>query len=199
MTLSLSNRARPFALAFVFALATSCGGKQEEAIPAPTAAAQPLAIDAPAPAPATSEPAAGTCEACRARYCTDYQRSGVDLLAGCAGKPDPKLVPNPDARFAQDCSAVLACAYKHKCGYDALRGPAQCYCGSASLEDCDASGPAADASCGAEWKAATRGATNAEILSRFSELAYPSGWAFSLLECDRTYCGPTSKWGVCTP
>lgn len=197
MTLSLSKRAWPFALAFVFALATSCGGKQEEAIPAPTAAAQPVTNDAPAPA--TSEPAAGTCEACRARHCTDYQRSGVDLLAGCAGKPDLKLAPNPDAQFAQDCSAVLACAYKHKCGYDALRGPVQCYCGSASLEDCDASGPAADASCAAEWKAATRGSTNAEILARFSELAYPSGWAFSLLECDRTYCGPTSKWGVCTP
>lgn len=197
MTLWLPQRA--WLLTMAFAFTAGCVDKHAEApaeaTVAPVTATQPLAkTEEP-----SSVPAYGTCDACRARYCTDYQRSGVDLVAGCAGKPDPKLAPNADAQFAKDCSAALTCALKHKCGYDALRGPVQCYCGSATLEDCEATGPAADASCGAEWKAATRGTTNAEILARFSELAYPSGWAFSMLECDRTYCGADSKWGTCTP
>jgi hypothetical protein len=131
--------------------------------------------------------------------CGPTSSVGVDLVAGCFVKPDPKIVPNPGADFTRDCKAVLECAYKHACAYDPATGPVHCYCGSRLVDECLAEGPAPDAPCVEEWRAATRGATNGEVLERFSLSEYPSGWAFNLLECDRDRCGEKSAIGRCTP
>jgi hypothetical protein len=150
----------------------------------------------PAALTATTGP---TCDRCRETLCAEGSTVGANLVAGCFKKPDPKLVPNPDPKFTQDCKAAVECAFKHDCGYDAATGPVHCYCGSRLVDECLAQGPAADAPCVAEWKAATRSTSNAEILERFSLIEYPSGWAFNLLECDRDRCGAKSSVGRCTP
>lgn len=141
------------------------------------------------------------CAKCRNTWCRgEPPNNGFDLVGVCfENKPDPKVVPHPDANFAKDCQAVLDCAYKHDCAYDPARGPAHCYCGSRYVDECLAQGPAPDAPCVAEWQAATRSKDNGEILTRFSLLEYPAGWAFSLLECDRDRCGARSQFGRCTP
>ena len=108
-------------------------------------------------------------------------------------------MPDPDPKFIADCTAVMRCAFEHDCGYDPVRGPVHCYCGSRAVDECKDSGPGPDAPCVAEWQAATRGKTNMEVLLRFDQVQYPSGWAFHLLQCDRERCGATSPIGRCTP
>jgi hypothetical protein len=146
-----------------------------------------------------SAAATASCEACRAQSCNAASYQGADIADGCLKAPDPKLVPHPDPNFIHDCKAAVECAYKHDCGYDPARGPVRCYCGSRALDECIKDGPADDAPCTAEWQAATRGKTRMEVLERFSEIEYPSGWAFALIECDRDRCGAGSAYGRCTP
>jgi len=191
----------------VSALLWSCGRStmQEQA----AGSARPLAATeteaSSSPQPAALQQAAGqnaikprsTCEACRTRWCSNFE--GVDLVAGCFKAPDPKIVPNPDPQFAADCGAVMRCAFEHDCAYDAARGPVHCYCGSRYVDECKLSGPTADAPCVKEWQAAARSKDNLEVLLRFDQVLYPSGWAFHLLQCDRERCGKTSPLGRCTP
>jgi hypothetical protein len=184
-------RARSYVSASLLMLSSlqGCGGDHGAATN--TAVAQNAVVAAPLPA---------SCDACRARSCSNTDGTGsTDLVAGCYKTPDPKLVPHPDAAFGHDCQAVMQCAFAHDCAYDAALGPAHCYCGSRAVDECLKDGPAPDAPCVAEWKAATRGTSHAEVLERMSLIEFPSGWAFNLLECDRDRCGPKSLVGRCTP
>jgi hypothetical protein len=150
--------------------------------------------------PAKPAPSTADCDRCRAKACVGGSNSeGLDLAAGCFKTPGPKFVPSPDANFASDCKAAVDCAFKHDCAYDPSKGPVHCYCGSRAVDECITDGPAEDAACVAEWRAATRSTNNKEILQRFSQIDYPSGWAFHLLECDRDQCGARSDLGRCTP
>lgn len=140
-----------------------------------------------------------SCAVCRRTMCTDPAEHGADLVAGCLSRPDPKLVHDAEPRFIERCRAAVTCAFEHNCAYDPALGPVHCYCGSRSLEDCLRQGPAADAPCVSEWQAATGSANHIQVLERFSRIEYPSGWAFSLLECDRDHCGRGAVPGGCTP
>ena len=177
--------------------ALSCGGSKTSE---PAKTAVPPEATKPAALEQAGKPAVkprSTCEACRSRWCTNFE--GVDLVAGCFKAPDPKIVPDADPQFAADCTAVMRCAFEHDCAYDAARGPAHCYCGSRHVDECKADGPAPDAPCVKEWQAAARSQDNLEVLLRFDQVQYPSGWAFHLLQCDRERCGDNSPLGRCTP
>jgi cysteine-rich repeat protein len=128
------------------------------------------------------------CRPCEDQFCTTYQ--GADWVAGCfLGEPPSELVPELDPLFAQDCIDVVDCARRTGCGFDPALAPAvDCYCGAISVDACNLDGPAADAPCADEWRAATRGATNTDVLVRISDISVPSGWAYYLMLCDREYC-----------
>jgi hypothetical protein len=182
--------------AALLACAIVCGGLSSCSKPARDASAPGASASAVTKASAKPD---SSCDTCRARMCSGDAQQVENLAAGCLKTPDSKLVSNPDPNFIRDCTAAVTCAYQHDCGYDAAKGPVHCYCGSRGLDECIKDGPAADAPCVPEWKAATRGKTHMEILERFSETAYPSGWAFALIECDRDRCGARSEVGRCTP
>jgi cysteine-rich repeat protein len=128
------------------------------------------------------------CRPCEDQFCTSYQ--GADWIAGCfLGQPPSDLVPELDPQFAQDCIDVVDCARRTGCGFDPALPPAiDCYCGGVSVDACNLNGPSADAPCADEWRAATRGATNTDVLVRVSDISVPSGWAYYLMLCDREYC-----------
>jgi hypothetical protein len=146
--------------------------------------ASPLAAQA-APAQEVHKEA---CDSCRARICTDYKGSGVNLVDGCFAQVNTSQGADAtDPTFLADCQAVVACAQEHRC---ALRGDGAtgCYCGSAEINDCIENGPAADAPCLEQWQRAARSRDHHEISLRFSDLKYPSGWANFLIECDVEDC-----------
>jgi PKD domain-containing protein len=134
------------------------------------------------------------CTACRNTNCRDYQGSGLDLVAGCYESINTSLGATAgDATFLQQCQDFLGCAKTGNCAYG-VNGASDCYCGSAAPDACIKDGPASDAKCVPQTKAATRTESNADITVRFSDLAFPMGWAYFLLECDRdnclSVCGP---------
>jgi hypothetical protein len=134
-----------------------------------------------------AEPSVG-CAACREANCRDYMGLGADLVAGCYDKIDPIAGADPnDASFLQDCQGMMQCADQSACAYGSA-GPAACYCGSASIDECMQTGPAADAPCVAQFEAATRSTDSAQISNRSSDFAYPMAWAYYLLQCDRDLC-----------
>jgi hypothetical protein len=100
-----------------------------------------------------------------------------------------------DPTFLQECIDFLACAKTNNCAYGP-NGATDCYCGSATPDACIMNGPAADAKCVMQTRTAARTMDVALIPVRFSDLAYPIGWAYFLLECDRdfckTECGPST-------
>lgn len=149
--------------------------------------------------PTCQTSAIDTCTPCRNTYCTDYQGSGVNLVAGCFETIQPGFdIAEPDPLFIQHCTEAVECASMNDCGYNLARGPVECYCGSRSTDDCQAMGPGPDAACVSAWTDATRGATNAAILDLFSDFSRPSGWAFYMLTCDATNCDDAPA-GDCTP
>jgi hypothetical protein len=173
----------------------SCGPRtQEEQSARAAPAVQAVATQAAQPVPPPK-----SCEACRNRYCRDYRGEGVDLVAGCFEHVDRAKGAVADPAFNAACARVVQCAIEHDCATDPARGIAPCYCGSHAVDECIADGPAGDAPCVEAWKAATRGASNREILERMDKPEYPAGWAFHLLECDRDFCGSSSRDGRCTP
>jgi cysteine-rich repeat protein len=141
------------------------------------------------------------CRPCEDEKCTNYQ-DFLDLVSGCfEGQPSMDFVAeavSPDwsgkAMFMQNCVDAVTCARQNNCGFDMSTPVADCYCGSNDLDVCMASGPADDAPCADEWRAATRGSVNADVLLRLSDLSYPSGWVYYAMECDRTQCAD-----VCVP
>jgi hypothetical protein len=136
---------------------------------APTA---PLAGKAAAQASATD-----ACAACRKASCSNYQGL-FDLVSAC--------FDNKDTAFVTECKAVLACANRHECGYQAL-GAAECFCGTADLGACATPG-VANGPCQQEWLAAARSTNVKEVSLRFSDVSFPSGVANFLLQCDRESC-----------
>jgi hypothetical protein len=181
-------------LAWLLLLVPGCSPKQ----PVPAAAAVTKAPAALADRAAPKDFPL-TCEGCKERFCRNYLGSGVDVLGGCLEKPNEQHGAKPDPSFVRDCTAVVKCAVEHKCAFDPNRGPVHCYCGSRFVDECKELGPAEDAPCVAEWKAATRGQTNMDVLLRFDQTAYPAGWAFHLLECMRDQCGEKGNYGRCLP
>jgi cysteine-rich repeat protein len=139
-----------------------------------------------ADASADKDPEAA-CDACREKHCRNVL--GADILAGCLESINSAFGARPgDPEFLQQCSDVVTCARETNCAYRAERQAAPCYCGSISVDECEVAGPAKDAPCVKEWQLATRSAQNMQVLQRFTDLAYPAGWAYQLLDCDRLYC-----------
>jgi len=145
------------------------------------------------------EPPGKTCKECvdaKCRRNADY--GDLDLFAGCYERIDINLGADAgDPTFLQDCIDLVSCAYTNNCAYD-FNGMAACYCGSASSDDCINVGPAADAKCAAQVRKAARATTPNDVAIRMTDLAYPSGWAYFLLECQTTNCN-NSGVGKCTP
>jgi cysteine-rich repeat protein len=134
------------------------------------------------------------CRPCEEEKCSNYLEV-LDLVAGCfEGHPSSDIVADPDPMFAQNCVDAVNCARMNECGFDPTVLVVDCYCGSNDVNVCMMDGPAGDAPCADEWRAATRGSTNAEVLFGLSELASPSGWAYLLLQCDVEQCAD-----VCVP
>jgi hypothetical protein len=123
--------------------------------------------------------------------CRDYEMSGIDVVSGCfTAVNDTFGAMANDPTFLQQCMAVVDCAYQNGCG-GAPRGLSACYCGSADETSCIMNGPAEDAKCVPQIKAASRTELNTDISMRFSDFAYPLGWALNLLDCDHKYCAAT--------
>jgi hypothetical protein len=128
------------------------------------------------------------CKACRETTCTNYRGLGYDVLNGCLDQVDPSEgADKSDSKFNDDCVAVVRCATKTRCA-EGPAGPLGCYCGSATVDDCIEVGPGADAPCGQEWRRAARTSDHHELMLRWSDLKYPTGWANLLIECDRDDC-----------
>jgi cysteine-rich repeat protein len=145
------------------------------------------------------------CDACRTTSCTSYLGvPGYDVVAGCFDSGGTGTQARTDfgaafdATFIQNCVDAVNCSYANDCAYDVANIVNPCYCGAISVDTCNVSGPAAGAPCRAQWEAATRGPTNTDVLLRISDTTYPSGWAYSLLECDAMHCDD-SPLGDCTP
>jgi cysteine-rich repeat protein len=120
-----------------------------------------------------------TCAACAEANCRAFQ--GADLVAGCFTAVSTDFGASAgDPTFIQECTDTVACARQHSCGFTAARQAQDCYCGTNDGDTCTARGPAADAPCLTQWQHATRSTTNAQVLERFSDLAYPAGWAYYL-------------------
>jgi len=132
------------------------------------------------------------CRPCEDQFCTTYQ--GADWVAGCFESPPSELVPEVDPQFAQNCIDAVSCARRTGCGFlgsdfnPPLPPMIGCYCGAITVDACNVDGPAADAPCSDEWRAATRGATNDEVMLNVSNIEVPSGWAYYLMLCDRDHC-----------
>ncbi len=140
---------------------------------------------------ADSGTATDPCTECRNTNCRNYM--GVDLVHGCFEAVDAEFGADAaDPSFIQDCTNVVTCARANACAYSDSKQAAGCYCGSASIDTCAASGPAADAPCVPQWQAATRTTVNADVQVRFTDLSFPAGWAYFLLDSDRVSCS------VCT-
>lgn len=140
-----------------------------------------------------------TCQQCVAANCRNNAAyANLDLYGGCFERVDSGLGADAgDPAFLQDCMDVVSCAYASNCAYGA-NGLSTCFCGSASSDDCVTTGPAADAKCGAQVQKAGRTTSVVDLSTRFSDLAYPLGWAYFLLECESVYCSNAAV-GKCTP
>lgn len=133
------------------------------------------------------------CEKCQNDKCANY--SGIDLVRGCFAEIDTSYgAPEGDPDFIQQCIDVVNCALTAGCGFDEQKTPAACYCGSNTLADCTTEGASADAPCLPEFQAASKTTVNADIFNRFSDLSYPVGWAYFLIECYARECAE-----VCVP
>lgn len=127
------------------------------------------------------------CRECEELHCRDYL--GVDWLAGCLdGHPLPDIVPEVDTMFAQDCIATVDCARRAACGFDPSETPIACYCGPISTSECGVGPPSPLAPCADEWRASTRGPSHNDVMLRSNDAAFPSGWAYYLLDCDKKFC-----------
>ncbi|HVZ31676.1 MAG TPA: DUF4215 domain-containing protein [Polyangiaceae bacterium] len=142
------------------------------------------------------------CAACQKAQCTNYMGAGLDVIQGCFRMDDAAKqlraqfgAPEGDPQFAQSCIDVVNCALIHRCGLECAstggRGPDGCYCGSAMIDSCAADGPAVDAPCAQEWLTAARTNINADVQIRYTDVVYPLGWAYALLDCYACSCADT--------
>jgi cysteine-rich repeat protein len=146
-------------------------------------------------------PSVSACRQCRVDHCTDF--NGLDLVKRCLeeiGDPSwDQLTPQQprgsngtadpnDPLFLQQCIDVVQCTQLNRnCGSSVQAGSG-CYCGSRDENECNTTGPGANAACVAQWRAAARATLNADVQAAFSNLSLPAGWAFFLLDCDRQFC-----------
>lgn len=157
--------------------------------PAPAIAGQYAGSAAP-------QPRAEACQSCRERECSNYAGSGMDVVKGCTQAVDEKFADKTDSTFIEDCTSFVRCAKQNHCAESPI-GAAGCYCGSRNLDDCIANGPGADAPCVEQIRRATRTSSNQELVVRFSDVKYPSGWANYMLQCDTLRCtGTCSREGA---
>jgi hypothetical protein len=149
--------------------------------------------------PSSLPGATAACTACRESKCKNYMGLGFDALNGCFTKVDPASnttfgTPANDPNFISDCTALVKCAYDKKCGFNNTAELAQCFCGTASVDDCFATAGKADGACVPEFQKAGRSTVLSDLSLRTTDLAYPVGWAFNLVECDSRLCSD-----VCPP
>ena len=150
-----------------------------------------------------------TCPACRAANCTNYQ-GALNVVAGCfdatatgTGIRAPFVGAAFSAAQVQACVDVVNCARANNCAYNPANRVNPCYCGNITVDACNVSGPLAGQPCTAYVKAAVGDTaatpvSNTDTLLRISDLGYPMGWAYFLLECDGTKCDGAAS-GDCTP
>lgn len=122
--------------------------------------------------------------------CRNYK--GIDVYDTCLSNVSQQALDfgvdryDPDyPNFVMKCARVVHCALEHDCFSDPVTGGTGCYCGSADPDTCLIQGPAPDAPCAREWEAAARSDSKEEVAVRSADLAFPSAWAFFLLECLR--------------
>lgn len=133
------------------------------------------------------------CAACRKAKCADFWGLGYNVVEGCLTHVDPQFEAKADdPSFVQDCTAVLRCAYTKKCGFGAA-DTSECYCGTASIEDCFSPMNAGNGPCKPEIEQACRSKNLDDISARYSDKAYPMGWAADLIDCDHLQCGDVCK------
>jgi cysteine-rich repeat protein len=152
--------------------------------------------DATVDAETEGGPPGPTCAQCEQQNCTEYL--GVNVVRGCFESVDVDngADPSVDPAFIQHCIDVVTCARANGCGFTAAFQALDCYCGSNSA-DCLQAGPASDAKCTAQWRAATRTEVHADVMMRLDQIMYPSGWAYQLLDCYRRFCDSAAV-GNCT-
>jgi hypothetical protein len=101
---------------------------------------------------------------------------------------DPTFMADPsDATFNQACTAMLRCTVASHC-YQGTGDLEQCYCGDQKLTDCLTLPGAARGPCKSEIETAARTTNPMDVGQRVTDLKYPAGWAFFLLQCDNTMC-----------
>ena len=133
------------------------------------------------------------CSSCQATACR--AADDMNILDGCFAAPNGEFGADiTDRYFVEHCANVVECALRNECWFDEVKGGSGCYCGSASADDCNQTGPADDAPCVDEWLVAAGTDVNGDVQARFADFTFPSGWAFFLLDCYRKSCGD-----VCIP
>jgi cysteine-rich repeat protein len=133
------------------------------------------------------------CAACRKSKCADFWGLGYNVVEGCLKKVDPQFDARADdPSFVSDCTAVLRCAYTKKCGFGTA-DTSECYCGTAAIEDCFSPLNAGNGPCKPEIEQACRSKNLDDISARYSDKAYPMGWAADLIDCDHLQCGEVCK------
>ncbi len=119
------------------------------------------------------------CEACRQANCTNYG-GALDLVAGCYGE-------NPsDAKFNDDCRAIVSCAKRTSCAYTAAGLPL-CFCGTFDQGACQTTGNQ-NGPCIPETFVAARTEMVSQTIERFGATDFPVGMAFYLLQCEQELC-----------
>jgi cysteine-rich repeat protein len=134
------------------------------------------------------------CRKCEEMHCRDYQ--GIDLLAGCfEDKPPAEAVPKKPqpGEFSGPCKTLLQCSRVHMCSaMNVSLDP--CYCGSAEPSMCTMMGPGPDSACKDEVFSATMTNQPDQVAVRLSDPAFPSAYAYYLVQCDQEFCK-----AECTP
>jgi hypothetical protein len=165
----------------VLCVLAACSGKSQEASNDNVAQAVQQTVNSAtesSKAPAAANAPKETCAQCEQRLCRNFRGSGVDLVAGCYEDADKAKVAA--------CSAAVACGRQSKCGFT-QRGAEECYCGTASTENC-AKGTGIDGPCKAQFEAAAGTSDVERVTTGFGERKLALGNAVFMLQCDRDFC-----------
>jgi cysteine-rich repeat protein len=148
-----------------------------------------------------------SCIACRELNCTNYLEY-INPLAGCfdvgatgAAARTAQGAPTFSMAQVQACVDAVSCAHVKHCGFELGRSTSQCYCGAAypNNGDCASGAPGTqNGLCKAQIEAATGSTAPTTVMQRMASTDYPSGWVYTLLECEATYCDGGAD-GDCTP
>jgi hypothetical protein len=149
-----------------------------EAVAQTVASASREVVKQAEPSSAAAALAQESCGHCEERLCRDYLGLNIDLVAGC--------YHDPDAAKVAACSAAVECGREKKCGLT-MRGAEECYCGSASTENC-ANGLGIDGVCKAQFEAAAGTTDYKRITLGFGDRKLALGNAVFMLRCDRELC-----------